>query len=176
MFVECNAIRDITRHIVSRVGQKQTQYGKEKNKSSKGTWMMLKNKLTSKTAPLYEHMIHYSQFTVDSKSKTVHYSRDGKLVIECYVDTNISNISKRGQHQRRPLKTQSITRTKVLIKIKVFPTSAMFGPELENCGQHIDGILFLHEEATSELAVKSGINMGFNKNQSERGGYPAQMC
>jgi hypothetical protein len=48
-----------------------------------------------------------------------------------------------------PKKIQPIARTKVLINIKVnvvthLPTSAFFGPELKNCGQHIDGILFLY--------------------------------
>jgi phage baseplate assembly protein gpV len=56
-------------------------------------------------------------------------------------------------------KTQLIARTKVLINTNVnvvthLPTSEIFGPELENCGQHIDGILFLYEEQTSILTVK----------------------
>jgi hypothetical protein len=37
-------------------------------------------------APPNEHNIHYNQCTVDSKSKAVHYSYDGQLAMECYVD------------------------------------------------------------------------------------------
>jgi hypothetical protein len=58
MFVECNAIRDRTRHILSRVGQKQKQYGKNKIKISSGTWMILKNKLMSMSSPPDEHKMH----------------------------------------------------------------------------------------------------------------------
>jgi hypothetical protein len=37
--------------------------------------------------------------------------------------------------------------------MKFLPTSAIFGPELEKCGQHTDGILFLYKETTSELTM-----------------------
>jgi hypothetical protein len=37
IFAECNAIHNRTRHILSRVGQKQKQYGNEKIKISTGT-------------------------------------------------------------------------------------------------------------------------------------------
>jgi hypothetical protein len=68
------------------VGQKQNKYGKGKIKISTGNWIMLKNKLMSMPAPPDEHTINYRQCTVDSKSKAVHYSRDGQLAMECYVD------------------------------------------------------------------------------------------
>jgi hypothetical protein len=53
--------------------------------------MMLNNKLMSMSpAPLDEHKIHYSQCAIDSNPKVVHYSHDGQLAMECYVDISES--------------------------------------------------------------------------------------
>jgi hypothetical protein len=206
-FVELTEIRDKTRRVLSRVGAKQKQYGKEKVVISPGTWLMLKKKLEDmpgeSTDPLgsriHEHKMHFSKSAIDTKAKAVHYSRDGQLSMQSHLEVSekddgadhrervkvytihqltycrrhvlgqMFGVGARHQYPKLIKETDknggrkitsSFASSKVLVNTKVnvvthLPTSTIFGVEpLFNCGQHIDGILFLYEETTRVLTIK----------------------